>query len=142
MLLGLVLAVLAISYASSMRAYLQQRSHIEDLQAQITETKASIAQLQREKARWEDPEYQKEQARLRFGYVDPGETSWSVVGADGQPLGDEPTLNDPGDVIPQAPTPWWEKAWGSVELAGDPPPVPVPPAVKVGHPADKISGSP
>ena len=140
-LLGLVLAVLAISYASSMRAYLQQRAHIEDLQAQISQTKATIAQLEREKARWADPSYVKEQARLRFGYVDPGDTSWQVMGSDGQPLGDEPTLNDPSDVIPQTPTPWWDKAWGSVELAGDPPPVVDPPATRVGKPADKITSS-
>jgi TolA-binding protein len=136
-----VLTVLAISYASSMRAYLQQRSHIEDLQAQISQTKGAIAQLEREKARWDDPSYVKEQARLRFGYVDPGETSWQVLDSAGQPIGDEPTLNNPDDVIPQQPTPWWDKAWGSVELAGDPPPIPDPPATKVGEPADKITSS-
>jgi hypothetical protein len=33
--LVLVLAVLTVSYASSLRAYLQQRAHIGDLKAQI-----------------------------------------------------------------------------------------------------------
>src|SRR6478672_1274590 len=39
-ILLLVLAVLAMSYASSMRAYLQQRSHIADLKTQIAQRQA------------------------------------------------------------------------------------------------------
>ena len=38
--LVLVLAVLTVSYASSLRAYLQQRSHIDDLKAQIAPREA------------------------------------------------------------------------------------------------------
>src|SRR5688500_18324178 len=53
--LVLVLAVLTVSYASSLRAYLQQRSHIGDLKAQIAEREASINDLEREKKRWDDP---------------------------------------------------------------------------------------
>ena len=54
-MLVLVLAVLTVSYASSLRAYLQQRSHIGDLKAQIAEREASINDLEREKKRWDDP---------------------------------------------------------------------------------------
>ena len=39
-MLVLVAAVLVVSYASSMRAYLQQRSHINDLHAQIDSSAA------------------------------------------------------------------------------------------------------
>ena len=41
-MLVLVLAVLTVSYASSLRAYLQQRPLIGDLKAQIAEREASI----------------------------------------------------------------------------------------------------
>ncbi|MFN8195888.1 MAG: septum formation initiator family protein [Nocardioidaceae bacterium] len=141
-ILGLVLAVLTISYASSMRAYLQQRSHITDLKAQIAAKESSIADLEREKARWDDPAFVREQARKRFGYMEPGETAWVVVGADGKPLDDGAGLSDPADIAPQEPTAWWDKAWGSVELAGHPPPVEDPPATRIRQPADKItSGS-
>ena len=70
--LVLVLAVLTVSYASSLRAYLQQRSHISELKTAIAEREASINDLEREKQRWEDPAYVKAQARARFGYLMPG----------------------------------------------------------------------
>ncbi|TGN63998.1 septum formation initiator family protein [Nocardioides eburneiflavus] len=120
--LVLVLAVLTVSYASSLRAYLQQRSHIGDLKAQIAEREASITDLEREKKRWEDPAYVKAQARARFGYLMPGEQGFEVIGVDGRPLEAQATLNDPDEVIKTVPKAWWSAAWESMELAGNPPP--------------------
>src|SRR6478735_3119525 len=51
-ILVLVLAVLTVSYASSLRAYLDQRAHITDLKEQIALRQADIAELEREKRRW------------------------------------------------------------------------------------------
>ena len=84
--LVLVLAVLAVSYASSLRAYLQQRSHIDALESQIQSTTAEIDELEREKDRWEDPAYVAQQARIRFGYVGPGETPFVVLDENGDPI--------------------------------------------------------
>src|SRR6478735_3569407 len=56
-ILVLVLAVLMVSYASSMRAYLEQRRHLAALGADISASRAQIADLQREKKRWNDPAY-------------------------------------------------------------------------------------
>jgi len=120
--LVLVLAVLTVSYASSLRAYLQQRSHIGDLKVQIAEREASINDLEREKKRWDDPAYVKAQARARFGYLMPGEAGFEVIGPDGEPLEAQASLNDPDDVIKTVPTAWWTSAWESMELAGNPPP--------------------
>ncbi|KRF36843.1 FtsB family cell division protein [Nocardioides sp. Soil805] len=120
--LVLVLAVLTVSYASSMRAYLQQRSHISELKTAIAEREAAINDLEREKQRWEDPAYVKAQARARFGYLMPGETGFQVLDENGRPLEQQATLNDPDDVLKIEPTPWWSPAWDSVELAGNPPP--------------------
>ena len=44
--LVLVLAVLTVSYASSLRAYLQQRSHINDLKSSIAQHEANIDALE------------------------------------------------------------------------------------------------
>ncbi|WP_110182124.1 FtsB family cell division protein [Nocardioides solisilvae] len=129
----LVVAVLAVSYASSLRAYLDQRADIREMRESIEQRRASIAELEREKARWEDPAFVRAQARERFGYVMPGETGFQVLDADGKPLDEGPGLADPATVGDQTPTPWWSEAWDSVELAGHPPP-PEPP------PADKIDG--
>jgi cell division protein FtsB len=136
--LVLVLAVLVVSYASSLKAYLQQRSHIEDLKAQIAERREAIEDLQTEKLRWEDPAYVKQQARARFGYVMPGEKSFVVLDENGDPLDDSGTLDDPDEVVRVEPTAWWSTAWGSVELAGDPPRSTPPPADEIRSPATKI----
>ncbi len=118
--LVLVLSLLTISYASSLRAYLDQREHIGDLKSQIALRQARIDDLEREKRRWEDPAFVRQQAR-DLNYVMPGETAYVVLDEDGKPLDTEATLSDPPKVTPKAPTAWWSTAWKSVELAGNPP---------------------
>jgi hypothetical protein len=51
----LVLAVLAVSYASSLRAYLEQRSHIVELKATIAERRATIDELELERSAGRTP---------------------------------------------------------------------------------------
>lgn len=130
--LVLVLAVLTVSYASSLRAYLQQRAHINDLKTAIAQHQADIDTLEAEKARWDDPAYVRAQARERLGYVMPGEKSYIVLGEDGKPLEPASELQDPATVISTTPTPWWSDGWASVELAGNPPkPTGRPPATQI-----------
>ena len=136
-ILVLVVAVLTVSYASSMRAYLQQRSHIEDLKSQIAQRETDINALEREKRRWHDPAYVKAQARERFGYLMPGETSYVVLGEDGKPLESQSTLTDPSTVARHAPTAWWTTEWKSVQLAGNPPKPEAPPATEINGAGDK-----
>ena len=121
MVLVLVLSVLTISYASSLKAYFQQHSQIEQLRGQIATSQSSIHRLQDEKAQWSDPAYVREQARARFGYLMPGQTSYVVIGDDGKPLAAQSTLSDPRTSTSSAPTAWWTTEWKSVQLAGDPP---------------------
>ena len=117
----LVLAVLAVSYASSMKAYLQQRAHIAELKEQIAERSGTIDALEREKRRWDDEAYVRAQARDRFGYLMPGETAYVVLDEDGEPIETRSELHEPGQVLREPPVPWWQDAWSSVELAGNPP---------------------
>jgi len=123
-----VFAVLVISYASSMRAYLQQRDQINGLKQQIATSKASIADAEREKQRWQDPAYIEAQARKRFGWVLPGETSYQVLDANGNPLTGDDALTDPSSVAQARPKAWWSKAYSSLEAAD--------------HPAKKITPTP
>ena len=90
--LVLVLAVLTGQLRLLAAAYLQQRQHIAELKAQIAQREADIDGLEREKGRWRDPAYVQSQARERFGYVMPGETSYVVLGEDGKPLESETAL--------------------------------------------------
>jgi cell division protein FtsB len=133
--LVLVVSLLTISYASSLRAYLDQRSHIEDLKGQIALRQAAIDDLEREQRRWDDPAYVKQQAR-DLNYVMPGETAYVVLDANGKPLDTEATLTDPASIAAKQPKAWWSRAWRSVELAGDPPAPAPPPAAKIKEPAD------
>jgi len=130
-ILVLVIAVLAVSYASSMRAYLQQRAHIDDLKTQIAQRETNINDLEREKRRWHDPAFVQAQARQRFGYLMPGETSYVVLGEDGKPLETQSSLTDPATIAQHAPTAWWTTEWKSVKLAGDPPKPQAPPATTI-----------
>ena len=127
----LVLAVLAVSYASSMRAYLQQRAHIQELKTQIAQREANIDDLEREKRRWRDPAYVQAQARERFGYLMPGETLYVVLDENGEPLESQTSLTDPATVADDTPTAWWTSEWKSVQLAGVPPKPQAPPVSEI-----------
>ena len=117
--LVLVLAVLLVSYASSLRAYVEQRRHIASLEGSIASSKADIAALEREKQRWADPAYVVAQARARFAFGFPGEIGYQVLDADGKPLDHEDSLTDTADE--EAPDPqWWQKTMTSVDAAGNP----------------------
>lgn len=122
MMIIVVAAVMVISYASSLRAYIQQRHDINALQTEIAERKEHIKQLEEQTRRWEDPAYVQQQARERFGFVMPGETAYVALDENGERIQTEPELTDPGTVgSAEQPKAWWDDAWGSVLLAGDPP---------------------
>jgi hypothetical protein len=116
----LVLAVLMVSYASSMRAYFEQRHHMDDVQSDIAASHANIKALQREKARWDDPAYVRTLARQRFGWVLPGEIAYQVIGEDGKPLDHDDSLTNPATTTQTEHPLWWQSAWRSVEVAGNP----------------------
>ena len=93
MILLLVVGALVISFGSSLRAYLRQSDQIHQLEAQIANAKESIATSKEQQKRWRDPSYIEQQARLRFGWVMPGQTPYVVLGADGQPLNSKAELD-------------------------------------------------
>lgn len=115
---AVVLVVLVLSYASSLRAWLDQRGDLAALDAQIAERRAAVAALKEEIERWRDPAYVKAQARERFGWVLPGEVGYRVIGADGKPLGGTDLLVEPASDPGHPPEDWWGGLWGSVEAAG------------------------
>lgn len=119
-MLLVVFAILVVSYASSMRAYVRQRSHINDLKVQIARAEADIAVAGREKRRWDDPAYVEQQARERFGWLLPGETGYQVIDSNGKPLTGDDTLTDPSSIAPDKPDAWWTKVRASLDAADHP----------------------
>jgi hypothetical protein len=129
----LVVALLVMSYGSSLRAYLEQRAHISSVRDSIAASEAHIAALEREKARWADDAYVISQARARFAFGFPGEIGYRVLDEDGRPLDHEDSLSDPRTLDESGPE-WWETTLDSVETAGNPP--------HEKEPADKIGPPP
>lgn len=58
--------------------FLDQRAKIAAVDAQIDLTNERIAELERERDRWEDPAFIATQARERLYYVAPGETVYLI----------------------------------------------------------------
>ena len=121
--LAVVLVILTISYATSLRIYFAQAHEIAATKAEISERQQRILQLQGDLARWDDESYVRTQARDRLGWVVPGETGYTVVDADGKPLGGGAVITAETAPEGQAQDSWWSKLWGSVEAADQPAPV-------------------
>jgi cell division protein FtsL len=132
--LVLVCAVLVLSFASSLQAYLQQRRSIDAVKERIAAQQKAIESLETEKARWKDPAYIEQQARQRFGYVMPGETSYVALDQDGERIQPNGELSDPATVGEHDSVAWWSTVWDSVELAGDPPSEPSQPSSQIPEP--------
>ncbi|GAB2568319.1 hypothetical protein GCM10009593_01600 [Microlunatus antarcticus] len=127
--LVVVVLVLTISYATSLRIYFSQAHEIATTKAEIADSQAAIGDLQGQIARWNDPAYVAAQARERLGWLVPGETGYTVVGADGKPLGGGLTLDSSATTDPEQQQPmWWDRMWGSVKAADKPAPVKANPA--------------
>ncbi len=124
--LSVVLLILTISYATSLRIYFSQAHEISATKAEIAERQQRILQLQGELARWDDEGYVRSQARERLGWVVPGETGFTVVDAEGRPLGGGAEIKAESASDEPAQDSWWSKLWGSVEAADRPAPVPDP----------------
>ena len=115
-------SVLTISYASSLKAYFQQHSQIQQLRApdRASAERASTGSRARRRG-GSDPAYVREQARARFGYLMPGQTSYVVIGEDGKPLAASRRCPTRARRPRSRPPPWWTTEWRSVQLAGNPP---------------------
>ena len=69
--------------APNIKIWIEQRQVIADLQADADLKKSQISDLEKQRARWDDPAYVRAQARDRLYYVMPGEVSYLVMDADG-----------------------------------------------------------
>lgn len=112
--LAVVLVAITIMLAPTVRVFLGQRAEISSLQADIASKQAEQSTLKDSIARWEDPNYVKQQARDRINMVMPGETSYWVFGQSGAPTG----TGGSGPVSSgSADTPWAQGFWDSLVRA-------------------------
>lgn len=115
----LVGAMIVVSIVSNLTVYLNQKKQMAQARAQISASNEHIDDLLTEQERWSDPDYVRAQARARLGWVQPGETGYEVVDANGQPYGGGTGI-DRQDNSAAEEQPWWERLWGSVNEADTP----------------------
>ena len=112
--LGMLLIGLLMAYAYPVRVYLSQQAEISTLEKQQDAQRRHIGDLADERAKWNDDEYVKAQARRRLHYVLPGEVPLVVIdsrpGAAAKPA--DPKAADKG--------PWYGKLWSSLQAADRP----------------------
>jgi cell division protein FtsB len=111
-----VLVALALAYTYPVRVYLAQESRIAEMKAAQADQREVIADKAEEVAKWQDPEYVRQQARGRLFYVLPGETPLIIL--------DDPegAARDAGQAPPAAaPDRWYDTLWSSVEAANSEP---------------------
>ena len=111
-----VIAGIGMVLAHSLRVYFTQAEELAAVKAEIAVEQDKIAGLNDKLERWNDPAYVRSIARSRLGWVLPGEVGYRVLDADGKPL-DGAAIELEAAEPPQL---WWEKMWGSVQVADSP----------------------
>jgi len=110
--LVIILAALVVSYASSLRAWVDQQQQLSALRTEQADQTQRVGELQDQINRSNDPAFVKAQARERFGYVMPGEIGFVVL--DDKAVATTTTATK-SKAVPV--TPWWQQLWGSVSAA-------------------------
>lgn len=114
---GVVMVVLAVLLAPALRSYVAQQQQIAALKQQVADQRSTLAELQQQRAAWNDPAYVKAQARSRLKFVMPGERAYNVI----DPPRKKTTPASPVKAATrtvQADRPWFGDLWRSVEIAG------------------------
>lgn len=111
-----VIAGIGMVLAHSLRVYFTQAEELAAVKAEIAVEQDKIADLNDKLERWNDPAYVRSVARSRLGWVLPGEVGYRVLDAEGKPL-DGAAIELEAAEPPQL---WWEKMWGSVQVADSP----------------------
>ncbi len=112
--LATVLLALLLAYAYPMRVYLTQQAEIQALEDRQHTQRLHIKELEEERAKWNDDEYVRAQARRRLHYVLPGETAYLVLDGSGAP--DAPG-GSPGPGTGKPPERWYGGLWSSIGAA-------------------------
>ncbi|WP_308127755.1 MULTISPECIES: septum formation initiator family protein [unclassified Frankia] len=72
-LLVVVICVLILTLAYPLRLYLQQQSQLNELAAQNAEQRKRVEALKTAVAGYDDPEWTRDEARMRLHFTQPGE---------------------------------------------------------------------
>ena len=114
-MLGLVvMGVLVI--APTLHLYVDQQHQIAGLEKSNADTASKVADLKKQEADWQDPDYIKAQARQRLLFVMPGETSYLVI--DDRPPAPKKDATTVSTDIQSTKSDWLDSLAGSFLTAG------------------------
>ncbi|UXM92945.1 FtsB family cell division protein [Paenarthrobacter sp. JL.01a] len=111
--LAVVMIAITVLLAPTVKIFLEKRSEISALEAEIASRKAEQTELNKQISRWQDPNYVKQQARDRINMVMPGETGYWVFGGEdaaGTPGG----RTGSGSTANPENLPWVDALWESI----------------------------
>jgi cell division protein FtsB len=74
-----ILVLATVVLAPSLRTLVEQQNQIAQLRQAVEDKKGSVAELETDIARWDDPAYIEAQARDRLVYVFPGDYTYLVI---------------------------------------------------------------
>lgn len=78
LVVGLTVLGVAI-LAPTLNILVQQRQQVAELQSKVDAMKVQVSEIEKQRARWDDPAYVRTQARERLYYVMPGEINFLVI---------------------------------------------------------------
>jgi cell division protein FtsB len=117
MMVAAMALFLVIILASPFQTYLNRRASVANSERQQRQLNAQVALLRQQTELWNDPAYVERQARVRLQYIRPGDTLYTVLNAQGQPLTAEPAPSS-HRVVRAAHQPSWNATlWTSVHDA-------------------------
>lgn len=108
--LAVLVIFLALSLATPLRAYFEQRSELEQLKIDIAHQEEKKAELQKMIGLYNNDDFIREQARLRLGMINKGETAWRIMdpGIAGSVDPNSLTSQD------QEQRPWYSELWSGI----------------------------
>lgn len=107
-------ALLIVTLAMPVRAWLAQRAEIAGLQANVEAARERVASLTIERERWNDPAFVAAEARRRLHFVMPGEVGYTTLGVDGKPV-----IETEATARALAQMSWYERMWAALQEADD-----------------------
>ena len=109
-ILAVLVVAMTMTVASPLKSYFQQRSELQQLHIDIVHQEKEKAELQKQLALYNDDDFVKEQARLRLGMVERGETAWRIIDPSIKSSTPEESLRQKD----KQQDPWYTQLWSSV----------------------------
>lgn len=115
LVLGGLVVLLVVVLASPLSHYLGSRAQVTRAAQQLHNDQAALRRLRVAKARWSDPGFVQEQARIRLLYAMPGDVVYTVAGQNQRSL-IQRTSGTPAS-SENANHAWSSRLWDSVRAA-------------------------